>query len=123
MFTRTLSYTSHDIVFTPRGTRACCSAIIYALLPDQDSNFQRFCSDEMWHHYTRPLLEVIELDASAPGHVCTTVLDKRVDAPFFNQLQRVLKMRLFCSNGCGQSLGMPEFYLAMTSGCSALMIE
>ena len=77
----------------------------------------------MWHHYTRPLLEVIELDASAPSHVRTTVLDKRVDAPFFNQLQRVLTMRLFCSNGCGQSLGMPEFYLAMTSGCSALMIE
>ena len=45
----------------------------------------------MWHHYTRPLLEVIELDASAPGHVRTTVPDKRMDAPFFNQLRHVVK--------------------------------
>ena len=91
MFTRALSYTSHDIVTTPRGARACCSAIIYALLPAQVSKFHRICSDEMWHHYPGPPLEVIELDASAPGHVRTTVLGKRLDAPHFNQLQHVVK--------------------------------
>ena len=85
------SYTSHDNVSTPRGTRACCSAIIYALLPTQVSKLHRIRSDEMWHHYSGPSLEVIELNSSAPGHVRTTVLGKCVAAPHCNQLQHVVK--------------------------------
>lgn len=45
----------------------------------------------MWHHYSGPSLEVIELDSSAPGHVRTTVLGKCVAAPHCNQLQHVVK--------------------------------
>ena len=85
------SYCSDVIVSTPRGERMSCSAIIYALLAGQIGKLHRIESDELWHHYTGPSLEVIELDCSVAGHVRRTVLGKHISAPHFNQLQHVVK--------------------------------
>jgi predicted cupin superfamily sugar epimerase len=43
----------------------------------------------MWHHYTGPSLEVIELDSSVAGHVRSTVLGKGLAAA--QQLQHVVR--------------------------------
>ncbi len=85
------SYCSDVVVSTPRGTRMSCSSIIYALLPTGISKLHCICSDEMWHHYSGPSIEVIELDTSISGHARKTVLGKRFAAPHFNQLQHVVK--------------------------------
>jgi predicted cupin superfamily sugar epimerase len=66
-----------------------CSAIIYALFPAQISKLHRLCCDEMWHHYSGPSVEVIELDSTVAGHVRKTVLGKNFAN--FNQLQHVVK--------------------------------
>jgi predicted cupin superfamily sugar epimerase len=71
--------------------RMSCSAIIYALLPSQIGKLHRIESDEMWHHYTGPSLEVVELDSSVTGHARITVLGKHITAPHFNKFQHVVK--------------------------------
>jgi hypothetical protein len=68
-----------------------CSAIIYALLPGQIGKLHRIESDEMWHHYTGPSLEIVELDSSVIGHARKTVLGKHITAPHFNHFQHVVK--------------------------------